>query len=192
MLRFIQSFAHRIRAAPYEVRSCSIGLAGQMRQATKNRMAESIMNDQRLTTRLIDVWNRLSHEEDIPDFSKLNVSTIEDLWQSCMVLVPMPKSTSTNRAQTTLKLHHIGRKVSDVIGNASVGTYIVARTRQFAGERIIQRIDELLDQPQPIEESGQFINDRHKVVKYRSCLLPFGNRQEGVTHVLVGLAWREF
>lgn len=147
--------------------------------------------DQRLTTRLIDMWNRLSTDEQMPDYSKLNVSTIDDLWQSCMVLIPMPRSNST-RTQTTLKLHHIGRKVSDVIGNASVGNYIVNRARQFAGERIIHRVDEVIDRPAPIEEAGQFINDKHKVIKYRSCLLPFGNVQDGVTHVLVGLTWREF
>ncbi|MBY0355632.1 MAG: hypothetical protein K2Q12_07875 [Rickettsiales bacterium] len=149
------------------------------------------MNELRMTTRLLELWNRLSHDNSLPDYAKLNVTSIDDLWQNCMVLVPIPKASSS-RAQTTLKLHHVGRKVSDVIGNASVGNYIVSRARQFAGEKIIHRIDDIIEQPMPIEESGQFINDKSKVVKYRSCLLPFGNSQEGVTHVLVGLTWREF
>lgn len=147
--------------------------------------------DLRLTSRLIEMWKRLGEEEQIPDFARLNLSNIDELWQNCMVLIPLPKAEST-RTQTTLKMHHIGRKLTDVIGNASVGNYVVSRARQFAGDKIIHRVDELFDQPQPIEESGQFVNDRHKVVKYRSCLLPFGNAQDGVTHVLVGLSWREF
>lgn len=149
------------------------------------------MYDQRLTDRLLKHWKRLSNEQPMPDFNRFNPGPIDDLWQSCMVLVPMPQSRST-RTQVALKMHHLGERLTDMIGNASVGTYVVSKARQFAGDRIIERMDELLANPQPIEESGQFINDRHKVVKYRSCMLPFGNGKQGVTHVLVGLSWREF
>jgi hypothetical protein len=147
--------------------------------------------DLRLTSRLIGLWKRLGDDEQMPDFSKLNVSNIDELWQNCMVLIPLPHS-GTSRTQTALKMYHIGRKLREVIGNAAVGNYIIARAQQFAGNKIIQRVDEVINQPQPVEESGQFVNDRHKIVKYRSCLLPFGNPQQGVTHVLVGLSWREF
>lgn len=150
------------------------------------------MQDKRITNRLIEQWSRLSQEGALPEYTRLNVSTIDDLWQNCMVLVPMPRAAASTRTQTTLKMHHLGKKVSEVIGNASVGNYIMTRTRQFAGDRILQRIDELIDNRNPIEETGQFVNDKNKVVKYRSCLLPFGNMQDGVTHVLVGLSWREF
>ena len=148
------------------------------------------MDDKRLTMRLMNYWKRLGKDE-LPDFAKLNTAAIDDLWQSCMVVVPLPRSSNT-RTQTTLKLHHMGRKLSEVMGNAAVGSYVMARARQFSGDKILERMDELIATARPIEESGQFISDKHKVVKYRSCMLPFGNAKDGVTHVVVGLSWREF
>ena len=45
--------------------------------------------------------------------------------------------------------------------------------------------------PKPLVDIGQFISENNKVVKFRSCLLPFG-KDGVVTHVLAGLSWREF
>jgi hypothetical protein len=132
----------------------------------------------------------IAKEDVMPDFAKFDQSKVQDVWQNCIVLIPIPKTD--NKPQRTLQFKHIGDKVNSMLGDASVGSYVVAKARQFAGSKIISRVEEVIESPKPIEESGKFINKNDKVVKYRSCLLPFGNEYDGVTHILVGLSWREF
>ena len=45
--------------------------------------------------------------------------------------------------------------------------------------------------PTPLLDTGQFVSETSKVIKFRSCLLPFGT-EERITHVVVGFSWREY
>jgi hypothetical protein len=56
---------------------------------------------------------------------------------------------------------------------------------------VVRKASEVLANPVPLVDMGQFINAGNKVVKYRSCLLPFGTGNK-VTHIIAGLSWREF
>ena len=62
---------------------------------------------------------------------------------------------------------------------------------QFPVAVLIRKIHLVFANPAPLVDMGQFVSERGKIIKYRSCLLPFGT-QGVVTHIVVGLSWREF
>lgn len=146
------------------------------------------MIQQRLTERLISHWKLLKKSEYCPDFSRLNASAISDIWPSCLVIKEQPKGESP---VTLYQFVEIGEKALSIFPENPVGTHFTANMKVMPAARLMRRVSELTVTGEPLLDDGQFVNEKHKVVKFRSCLVPFGT-QERVTHVVVGLSWREF
>lgn len=144
-------------------------------------------DQQRLSDRLTKYWETLRKDEVMPPFQQFNVSTIEDLWGNC-VLLSVNKS---NEETKTFVFYRVGDRVKELYNEDLTGISLKSKQKMIKGAAIIKRIDEIIANPAPVYDSGQFVSERNKVVKFRSCLLPFGTGGE-VTHVIAGLSWREF
>lgn len=146
------------------------------------------MNEQRLSERLINYWNNIRKDSALPDFAHFNKATIEDIWQQCVLFVVMP---GPDGKPPRINFYTVGEKIHSIYGQDMTGHTFTAPLRNFQGASIIRKVPDVIANPVPITDEGQFINDQSKVVKYRSCLLPFG-RNDKVTHILAGLSWRVF
>ena len=141
----------------------------------------------RLNDRLTSYWNMLRKEEPLPEFVRFNVAAIEDLWSQCVLFTVQPSAAGQ---PASVNFYQVGEKVKALYGNVA-GRSVNTAQRHFQGASIVQRVGEVISSPAPLFDEGQFVNDKSKVVKYRSCLLPFGTKEK-VTHVVAGLSWREF
>ena len=146
------------------------------------------MSEHRTADRLVSYWNTLRKDEPMPDFSKFNISAIDDLWQQCVLFTVSP---TVDNKPNVINFYQIGEKLNSIYGSDMVGRSFSTNQRNFQGAAIMRRMEQLFVNPEPLTDTGQFVNERSKVVKYRSCLLPFG-REKKVTHVVSGLSWREF
>lgn len=147
------------------------------------------MQQNRLTQRLADYWEMLRRERVMPEFVQLNISTISDLWPNCVLFSILP--TADGRAPT-LSLNKVGDNIRPIYGNEMLGLTFNTAQRHFQGTKIIQRTGEVIRDKRPVFDEGQFVSEKGTVIKFRSCLMPFGNAEGNVTHVLVGLSWREY
>ena len=146
------------------------------------------MIEHRLSDRLIAYWNTIRKDEPMPDFGHFNASAISDIWQQCVLFTVSP---FVENKPWVLNFYMIGEKLRSIYSNDMVGRSFNTAQRHFQGAAIVRRMEEIIDNPTPLLDAGQFINEKSKVVKYRSCLLPFG-RGTKVSHVIIGLSWREF
>jgi hypothetical protein len=144
--------------------------------------------DHRLADRLITYWNGLRKDAPLPDFGHFNASSIADIWQQCVLFTVSP---AVENKPFVLNFYQVGDKIKPIYGNDMIGRSFNTAQRHFQGAAIVRRMEETIESPSVLTDVGQFINERSKVVKYRSCLLPFG-RDGKVTHVVVGLSWREY
>lgn len=144
--------------------------------------------DHRLGDRLIAYWNGLRKESPMPDFAHFNSSALADIWQQCVLFTVSP---AVENKPFVLNFYQVGDKIKPIYGNDMIGRSFNTAQRHFQGAAIVRRMEETIESPSVLTDVGQFINERSKVVKYRSCLLPFG-RDGKVTHVVVGLSWREY
>ena len=145
------------------------------------------MHEQRLTDRLTKYWDLLRKEDALPTFAKFNSSAIDDVWSYCVLFAVNP-SANDNKSFT---FYRMGDKVKDLYKEDLTGNTLSSKQRMFKGAAIVKRMDEVVKNAEPVFDSGQFVNTDNKIVKFRSCLLPFGSTGE-VTHVVAGLSWREF
>jgi hypothetical protein len=99
---------------------------------------------------------------------------------------------SGDGSTTTYTYEYVGASVKEAVGSDMTGKMFTSQFRGFPGARVVQKIDEVVKARQIIVDEGQFVNEQSKLVKYRSCLLPFGTREGVVTHVVLGLSWRAY
>ncbi|MES2985033.1 MAG: PAS domain-containing protein [Pseudomonadota bacterium] len=146
------------------------------------------MIEHRLGDRLTTYWDTIRKDEPMPDFTHFNTSAISDIWQQCILFTLSPL---VENKPAVLNFYMIGESLRTLYSSDMVGRSFSSSQRHFQGAALVRRVEEMIANPQPISDVGQFINERSKVVKYRSVMLPFG-RGGKVTHVVVGLSWREF
>ena len=143
------------------------------------------MHDRRLTTRLIKYWERLRKDEALPPFNRFNSGAIQDIWDTCFHVSVQPGSQMFH-------YQYMGPKIVDAYGVNLTGSDISEKLRHIPGSQFFQKMDNLLEEYTPMENQGQFINEKNKTVKYRSCMVPFGTDEKGVTDVIAGLSWKAF
>lgn len=146
------------------------------------------MLEKRLTERLITHWNSLKKEEYCPEFSRISLAPIADLMPNCLLMRAQPLAESL---AIRYLYSEIGDKAAAVFFRNPLNTHFSTSMQIMPAARLMRRMDELTIRSEPIVDEGHFVNERSKTIKFRSCLLPFGSNGQ-LTHVLVGLSWREF
>lgn len=146
-------------------------------------------SEHRLIDRLTSYWNLIRKDAPVPEFVQFNISAIEDVWQQCVLFTvqPTPEGQAPN-----FSFYNIGDKVKAIYGGDMTGRNFSGGQRHFQGASIVRKMSDVITNPSPVYDNGQFVNEKSKVVKYRSCLLPFGTKDGKVTHIVAGLSWREF
>lgn len=147
------------------------------------------MFEHRLTERLLSYWNIIKKEDDVPDFSRFNPSAVTDMWQDCLLLDVQPKAPG---ATVQCTFHSIGEHLRGIYGTEMLGKTVTAAQRHFPGAVILRQMQSVVDSAVPLLDEGQFMNQNSKKVKFRSCLLPFKGKDNRITHLVIGLSWREF
>jgi len=147
--------------------------------------------DKRLTKQLTDYWSHICRGRALPPWEFFNAGAIEDIWKQCCVW--QVETGGEGRKINQYTYEYVGRGLKGALGKDLTGMVFSSRLRQFPGARIAERIDEVVLQlhAQPITDEGVFVNEKDKIVKFRSCMLPFG-RKGKVTHVVMGLSWKVF
>ncbi|MBY0406843.1 MAG: PAS domain-containing protein [Rickettsiales bacterium] len=143
-------------------------------------------SEQRLTNRLLGYWHLIRKTNKIPQIEHFNSGVVDDLWHQCMML-----SVDTRKG-ALFKFEFIGDHVVKAYGKDICGQVIEATNVAFPGIAIHKRLQAMVATPEPVEDSGFFLNESGDIVKYRACFLPFGTEAKGLTNVIVGLSFRKY
>lgn len=148
------------------------------------------MHDKRLTKRLTDYWNTIRKEDILPPIERFNAGALEDvIGQCCIWRVEISHSNVKTPIYT---YEYVGSSLKKAVGKDMTGEIFTTRLKNFPAAKIVGKIDTVLETRLPTGDEGQFINESHKIVKYRSCLLPFGYKDGKITNILLGLSWSAF
>jgi len=148
------------------------------------------MHDKRLTKRLQVYWDSLRKDSPLPKFERFNGSALADVIGNCCWWSAEISTNSLDKKHRYTFLY-MGSSIKEAVGKDMTGEILSSKIANFPATKIVTKMDLVMEQKIPMEDEGQFINDKHKIVKYRSCLLPFGN-EDRVTNVLLGLSWSAF
>lgn len=146
------------------------------------------MNEKRLTNRLITNWNMIKGESTMPPYQKLNPAALDDVWTNCATCTLQPGGEKDH----VFVFDRVGQDINKLFGEDLVGKPVSASKKHVKAASMIKKVEAVFSSPEPVQDEGQFVSDKNKIVKYRSCILPFGSAGDQITHILIGLSWREF
>lgn len=147
-------------------------------------------DDRRLTSRVLKYWSRLAPEHgEMPLYGRFQKDAMADVWQQCMIVSLLPSEAGATR----LKCEEMGQEAMKLLGKKTLTIPITKNTHhKMLGKQFILASETAIRRMEPAYDAGHFLGDKHEVVKYRVCFLPFVNSHQQVTHLLVGLSWRTF
>jgi hypothetical protein len=145
------------------------------------------MQEKRITHRLFKYWESVRKAQDLPDILRFNTGAIEDVWPYCFKLV-----VSRHGNSPSFSYEYMGKPVAELYGRDLTGLVVDQSTKQFPGNVIHHKFDEVLNAKVPLNDDGHLVNEKGELIKYRACILPFGSEKKGVTHIVVGLSCRFF
>jgi hypothetical protein len=141
------------------------------------------MREQRLTARLQRYWERIRRSNNIPEIQRFNAEAIEDIWPHCFKI---------SIAGKFYQYDYMGEPLIKLYGRDLTGQMADVRMKQFPASVVYAALRDVLDKREPVYGDGHLVNSDGRLIKYRSCFLPFGNAKRGVTHVVVGMSYRVF
>ncbi|HEU5048105.1 MAG TPA: PAS domain-containing protein [Rickettsiales bacterium] len=149
------------------------------------------MHEKRLTQRLTEYWDRLRNEAPLPQIERFNHGALEDvIGKCCLWRVEIRDPSAKTRLYT---YEFVGAEMQQIIGSSDlIGTTLSPHFKDFPAARIMGKIGNAVENAAIVVDEGQFVNTNNKVIKYRSCLLPFGTQDGRVTNVLLGISWKAF
>jgi len=162
------------------------------------------MKDKRLTHRLTEYWNTMRGDASLPSWTEFDSRHFGDIWKKCCGW----KVDTTNTSTIVYTYEHVGEFVKEFAGDL-MGKQITSQLSTLAGEhppgellashfqsfpaaRILQKIDRVVHKPAIVIEEGRVIDGNGKNIRFRSCLIPFGTQDGLVTHMVLGLSWKEY
>lgn len=177
-------------------------------------MRLTIMQDKRLTLRLTEYWNSLRGDRALPEWEKFNNNEFADIWQQCCGWRVEAGEGNT----IVFTYDHVGDQIKQAIGDDLSGKQFTTSSRILPGAPmtrnlvgaglaeqmfasdfkgfpvagIVKKIDRVINKQAPVIDEGRFDNPERKTVRYRSCLMPFGDTDGKVTRIVLGLSWKMY
>lgn len=145
------------------------------------------MNDKRLTTRMVKVWDKLAELQPPPLFAQFNYNTISDIWQQCAVLSVNPSANDN----ISFNIEFMGDKAAEIMVNQKEGGKLTTKTFDRTYKKMLSGIAQSVSDQEVKINSGSTVSQGNKVLKYRVCLLPFSDGHQNVTHIIVGFSWMQ-
>lgn len=147
------------------------------------------MLEQRLTIRLVTMWDKLAELNPPPLFAQLNKGSISDIWPQCAVIRLEQVGVDAN--DPLLAFDYIGDKSRSLLMNIHEGKMMRFNGLNRETKKFLEDVPNVIHTVNTIITSGTLAGIRNKLIKYRICLLPFTNTTGDVSHIMVGFSWIE-
>lgn len=145
------------------------------------------MLEHRLPKRLTNYWDRIKNEAPLPPIEAFIPQSVPDLWHNCIKL-----SRTVEDGKSAYKYDFVGRELEAIFGAKLGGLKVKAKVGFLPAQKMMDQMEKSLKNPVPITIEGQFVDSDGHLVKYRACLLPFGEHTEKITHFIIGVSWKIF
>jgi hypothetical protein len=147
------------------------------------------MLEQRLSVRLVKMWDKLAELNPPPLFAQLNKNVISDIWQQCAIL--RVEAGSSDPQDPLLTFEYIGDKSRLLLANVQEGKMFRLPSAHREVKKFLEQVPETISHVTTTVTSGIVAGNHNKMIKYRICLLPFTNNSGNVSHIMVGFSWIE-
>ncbi|MFN7039511.1 MAG: hypothetical protein ACK4OM_08130 [Alphaproteobacteria bacterium] len=139
------------------------------------------MNERRHTVQLINYWKNLKIDSPLPVIESMDSHLLSNYWFNSMVLFSNKDFPNNN-----FHIEYIGKEITSLIKNNIIGK----NESNFEPiNKIKNNFNHIVQKASIIVDQGEFIDSDFNTHKYRSCLLPFGQSKNNITHFVMYLSY---
>lgn len=137
----------------------------------------------RMTDVLTSYWESLPKTNNIPKEADIDDEQLKLIWNDCY-LAHVIKGKP-------YKYDFLGKNLIEAYGEEYARKEVESLVYPSI-DKVSDRFSEVISTRKTLDTSGEFINNSNMLIKYRQLLMPFGNNDGTITHILGGMRWRAF
>jgi hypothetical protein len=145
--------------------------------------------EQRLSVRLVKIWEKLAELHAPPMYAHVNKNTISDVWSQCAVIRLEPSAKESE--DPLFVFDYIGDKSRTLLPNIHEGRLLRMNSLSREVKKFLEDLPKTIASIATTITTGTLAGSRSKMIKYRICLLPFTDNSGDVSHIMVGFSWIE-
>ncbi len=146
---------------------------------------EFALAHKRLHERLLAYWQELRGNRAFPKEHDINPDDLEDVWDSCFLLQVIGKG-----ADMRFRYSYLGSALIEAYGNDLTDQDVCATLIDPTTPNMIKKSAEVVKQRVQMVDESEFVNSLGMRIKYRSCLLPLGEKPNEVNYILGAMRWK--
>lgn len=131
--------------------------------------------EQRMTFRLLSLWNRLRGERPMPSLAEIDIHEIEEIWHSTFTI-------AVSGDESEHEITYFGPDLASVFNEDYTGVMLEEALNDIMINNTIGFYDKVMETGQPQSESSEFFMNGREV-KYRSIILPLSSDGENIDFV---------
>ncbi|TAE35030.1 MAG: hypothetical protein EAY65_00190 [Alphaproteobacteria bacterium] len=149
--------------------------------------------EQRLTVRLVDIWEQLRHERPPPPYEQWNSAKISDLWQKCIAMRVEPHQRTAS--ELVVRTLFVGQQLNVIMPTLRAEECYQMHILDHDMKKLFSPITSVVQSQKSIAHDGTFVSKNNTLVKYRCCFLPFSDSKKyteggaNVHYIVAGFSW---
>ena len=140
-----------------------------------------IHQEKRFTRQLMSYWEVCRGDSEMPSIEKFREGVFDEIWNKCIEI---------KIECGDYRIKSMGRDMISAYGQDFSGDLTNSTKNGFPGFFIYNDLDKVIFSQYPTEVSGYFGVSSTQVIVYRTCHLPFGNNEEIVNSIVIGLSYK--
>lgn len=136
---------------------------------------------------LMQYWRSKAAGRAFPSESEIDPDEISDIWPSCFLI-----SIDDVTRRIGYRYSYLGGSLIEAYGDDANNPDVTLRLISSSSVPMVKKFDEVVQQRKAVFDESDFTNLKGMHVKYRTCMLPLGNSEGEVTHILGCMRWRMY
>lgn len=146
------------------------------------------IKERRITELLKRYWNDVRGDRPYPPESEIDPEALSSIWDSCFLV-----RVDRGNAERPHHYAYLGAALVRAYGGEDASAREVCEALVYpSAMSMIHKFREVAEGGVPVQEAGEFRNPAGEVIKYRSELLPLGDREGGIGYIIGGMKWKVF
>ena len=131
---------------------------------------------------LLSYWSDLRGERKFPKENEINTDALSALWSDCFLL-------NCSESNGQYKYDFMGPALIEAYGMDMTGL-THDHDEEFNIQSVLDSFQKVISSGEQMIDESEFTNKQGMKVKYRCCLVPFGEAPEKVNYILGLMRWK--
>ena len=140
----------------------------------------------RVNEQLLQYWQKLKGQNQLPMEAEVDPDAISDIWDSCFMV--RYESEDTEQA---FRYIYLGQALVEAYGDDANEKEVCEKLAYPQNHELAAQFHRVIDSQEPQMVESEFTNSKGMLIKYRSCLLPLAkDNRNSAGYIIGGMKWK--